>query len=693
MRRTVDAGAAGSGRRARALHGSLAMLLVLGAPQGPAVAAEAADLAADEIVVTAAFARDPRDGTSPISVISEVKLDRDLRPQIGEALARLPGVSATSFGPNASRPILRGLAGERVRVLTDGIGAFDVSNTSADHAVAIDPLLSERVEVLRGPASLRFGSSAIGGVVNVLDRRIPTALPEDALAAQARAGLGSAANERSAGAHVALRAAPWLVVSAGGSLTDTDDLRVGGPLLATGLRAQARASADPDVRALAALADRLPNSGSRTRTANLGAAFIDGDGDLGVGVTRYESTYGLPVRFDLAPGAEQESVSIVAEQWRADLRGALALGGGWVERLSLRAGYADYSHVEREGDGGVGTLFANKGFEGRAEIAQAARGGWQGLSGAQLFTRDFLAVGAEAFVPPNTTRQFGLFTLQELSRGALRIEAGARIERTAIDSRTVGFDKDYTARSIAAGAFVTVAAPVRLGVNLSSTARAPSAEELLADGPHVGTQSYEIGDPNFGVERARGVEFAGRLSGDGWRLDLSAYRTRFSGYIYEFETGEIIDDLPVFRFAQGNATYRGFEVEGQATLAAGPVRLTVDGLADAVRARIEGFGPAPRIPPLRLAGGIEARAERWGLRAEAERTTRQRRTTGFETPTPGFTLVNFAADWQPWAARDLRLTLSATNLFDVEARRHASFLKDYAPLPGRDIRLGLSARL
>lgn len=645
-----------------------------------------------EIVITGTFQRDQRDSASPVSVIVGAELERELRPQIGEALARQPGVSASSFGPNASRPILRGLGGERVRVLTDGIGAFDVSNTSADHAVAIDPLLAERVEVLRGPASLRFGSSAIGGVVNVTDLRIPTEVPDGSVAERARVGIATAAEERSAGATVSVRLSDRLVLSGGGSATDTSDLRVGGPLLSAPLRAQARASTASDIRALADLRGRLPNSGSKTRTANLGVALIDERGDLGGAVTRYESRYGLPIRFDLTPGAEQEAVSIDGQQWRADLRASVVLEEGFLERLSLRAGYADYSHVEREADGGVGTLFANEGIEARTELRQRRQGGWQGVSGVQYFARDFLAVGAEAFVPPNVTEQFGLFTLQELELGPVRLEAGGRVERTAIVSQSIGFDRSFTARSIAAGAFVTAATGVKFGINLSSTARAPSAEELLADGPHVGTQSYEIGNPNFGIERARGIELVARIGHGRWRLDASAYRTRFSGYIYEYETGALIDDLPVFQFEQGNATYRGFEVEGQVTLVEGPVELTADALVDAVEATIDGFGPAPRIPPLRYAGGVEARGAGWGAQFAAERTTRQTRTTGFESATPGFTLVNLSGDWKPWAGRDLRLTLSVANLFDAEARRHASFLKDYAPLTGRDVRVGLSAR-
>lgn len=642
----------------------------------------------DEIVVTAAFERDQRNSTSPVSVLSGAELDRELRPQLGDALARQPGVSNTSFGPNVSRPILRGLAGERVRVLTDGIGAFDVSNTSADHAVAIDPLLAERIEVLRGPASLRYGSSAIGGVVNVFDRRIPTAVPVDLVAVQARGSLGSAARERSAGANVTLRLAHNVAISGGGSLTETDDLRIGGAVLSDALRSQARASADPAIRALADLRGRVPNTAARTRTANLGAAIIDPGGTLGFSISHYESVYALPIRFDVASD-EQDAVSIDAEQTRADLRAAVEIPDGFLERLSLRAGYADYQHIEREADGSAGTLFANKGYEARAELRQRARGGWQGLIGAQTFFRDFLAVGAEAFVPPNETEQNGVFALQEVAIGPVRFEAGGRIERTSIRSTAIGFDRSFTAGSIAAGVFATVARGLKIGVNLSSTARAPAAEELLADGPHIGTQSFEIGNPGFGIERARGIELVIRANGPGWRIDVGAYRTRFAGYIYEFETGEVREDLPVFQFEQGDARYEGFEIEGALDLT---TWLKANVLVDAVRATIDGFGPAPRIPPLRVLGGVDARRGAIGARAEVEHTSAQRRVTGFETTTAGFTTANISIHWKPLVARDLRLTLSAANLFDVVGRRHASFLKDYAPLAGRDIRLSVNTR-
>jgi iron complex outermembrane receptor protein len=647
-----------------------------------------------EIIVTGAFQRDLRDSSSPVSVVAEAELQRDLRPQLGDALATQAGVSATSFGPNASRPVLRGLQGERVRILTDGIGAFDVSNTSADHAVAIDPLLADRIEVLRGPASMRFGSSAIGGVVNVLDKRIPISVPDDGALFELTGSYGSAARERAAGGAVTAAIGDSFAVRAGGAYTKTGDLRTGAFILSRDLRTEAAASIDPDIRALSKLRGRLPNSSGETKNASVGVAHINDGGNIGIALTRYETTYGLPIRFDLSPGAEQEAVSIDAKQTRADIRAGLNIPSGFFESLNLRGGYADYAHVEKEADGAVGTLFANEGYEARAELRQRKRGGWQGVSGVQTFLRDFLAVGAEAFVPPNETDQTGIFTLQEIEAGAFRFEFGGRIEKTSIRSQDVGFDRSFTARSVAAGVFADLGGGFKLGLNLSTTARAPAAEELLANGPHVGTQSYEIGDPSFGIERARGIELIARAGGDGWSIDAAAYITRFKGYIYEFETGAIIDDLPVFQFAQGDARYEGIEVEAQAQLfELGETQISADLVADAVRANIDHFGPAPRIPPYRLLAGLNASGTNWNARVDVERTGWQKRVTGFETETPSSTRVNLSSDWKPFAGKNVRLSLSANNLFDVDARRHASFLKDYAPLAGRDFRISIRTAL
>lgn len=670
-----------------------------------------------EVIVTAPFLRD-LNLLAGTSTLSGADLVRDQRSQLGETLTRLPGVSATSFGPGASRPVLRGFQGDRVRILVDGIGSIDVSNTSADHAVTIDPITSDRIEVLHGPAVLLFGSQAIGGAVNVFDRRIPRRVPEDAVHIDALANYGSAADEISAAGGVDIPfGETGLVAHFDASYRDTDDLRVGGFVLAPGLRAEQLAIAEEEeeeghfeeaeeARALAGLRGRLPNSATRNWTAGAGLALIRDGGNLGVSFSIYDSRYGVSARpgaehhHEEGEGEEEEGeehdehadVSIAMRQYRGDLRGELETGG-FLDRVRVRLAAADYEHTEFEGDE-VGTIFRTQGIEGRVEAIQADRGGWRGVIGGQFFLRDFEAIGAEAFVPPNDTSQFGLFTLQEIELGALELEGALRLERTSVSAPTLGADRNFTAFSAAAGMSVEVAPLVRAGFNLSRSERAPSAEELFSNGPHIATQAFEVGDPTLSKESSLGGELYVRAQIPALRLTASLFANRFDNYIFQAATGAEEDALPVFQYFQRDATYWGVELGATARLGyVGTWRISLDGVADYVRATIgEGAGPVPRIPPLRLLGAVEAESPHADARVEIERVFDQDRVAALETPTAGFTLVNASLTWRPWGRNSpASLVVSANNIFDVEARRHASFTKDFVPLAGRDFRV--SARV
>ena len=653
----------------------------------------------ESAIVVTGTRRKREDVLSGISVMTGQTLAENLRPTIGETLASLPGVSATSFGPNASRPVLRGFQGERVRVLTDGIGSLDVSNTSADHAVAINPLTADRIEVLRGPSALLFGSSAIGGVVNVIDARIPRRIPDEPVHAEGIATYGSAANERSVNALVDVPLGAGFVVHFDGNYTRTDDLRIGGYVLSPNLRAQALASADPEVRALAGLRGRLPNTAARTSDLAAGLAWIDGDDNVGFSVNRYDSLYGIPVRFPLDPAAEAEAPRIDVRQTRADARAEFGAGDGFIESVRLRGGYSDYRHDELEEDGAVGTTFFTEGYEGRLELVQRTRGGLGGAFGVQYFRRSLDVVGEEKFLPPNRTWQLGLFALETFASGPFRAEAGVRYERQSVraeadaDLGNPALERRFDSVSGSIGGSYSFGTAFRIGLNLSHTERAPAAEELFANGPHAGTQSFEIGDPGLARERAWGVELTLHAHGEGYEIGASIFQSWFRNYIYERRTGEVVDDLPVFRISQDDARYSGIEFEGSVTAAhVGLFAINLDAVADYIRATIEGSGPVPRIPPFRLLGGIEAQSERLTARAEAEHVFAQRRLAAFETATEGFTVVNFSISYVPFRSHpNSSITLSASNIFDVDARRHASFLRDFAPLAGRDIRI--SARL
>lgn len=663
-----------------------------------------------EIVITGTGVRD-LNILAGTRTLSGADLVREMRPQLGDTLTRLPGVSATSFGPGASRPVLRGFQGERVRVLVDGIGSVDVSNTSADHAVTIDPITSDRIEVLHGPAVLLFGSQAIGGAVNVFDKRIPRAVPDEPVHLDALANLGSAAREVSFGSGVDFPVTETLVFHVDGSFRDTDDLRVGGFVLSPALRAEELARAEEEeeeghldeaaeAREFAALRDRLPNSATRTWTAGAGFALIGDRGNIGASLSLFDSRYGVPAR----PGAghaheegeeeepeeeEHGDVSIDLRQYRGDIRAEVQTGG-FLDRLRVRLAAADYEHIEFEGEE-VGTIFGTQGLEGRVEAVQAERDGWRGVTGGQFFLRDFEAIGAEAFVPPNDTTQLGLFTLQEFELARLELEGAARFEHADVAAPSLGLQRIFNVISLAAGASYEVAPLVRVGLNLSRSERAPSAEELFSNGPHVATQAFEIGDPTLGEETNLGGELYARATIEGLRLNATAYYNRFEDYIFQAATGEEEDGLPIFQYFQADATHWGFELGASATVAKfGEWNVQVDGVADYVRATIsDGGGPIPRIPPLRVLAGIEAESDSLDGRVEVEHVFDQDRVAAFETPTDSFTFVNASLTWRPWGRRNpTSLTASVNNLLDVDARRHASFTKDFAPLPGRDFRLG-----
>lgn len=652
------------------------------------------DESQQEIVITG-FQRNRSDILSGTSVMSGEELTRDLRPTIGETLAHQPGVSATSFGPSASRPVLRGFQGDRIRVLTDGIGSLDVSSTSVDHAVAINPLTADRVEVLRGPSVLLFGSSAIGGVVNVIDSRIPRRVPTEAVHVDGLLTYGSAADERSANATLDVPLGGGFVAHLDGNWTKTDDLRTGGYILTPELRAEAAASGDPDIQALADLRGRLPNSASETSDIAGGLAWIQGQNNVGFSINRYDSRYGVPIRYSLDPAIEAEAPTLDLRQTRVDGRAEIDTGDGFLDVVRLRGGYSDYRHFEIEDTGEIATTFNTEGYEGRVEAVQSTRGGWGGGFGAQYFHRDFSVVGEEKFLPPNSTSQFGLFTVQTLELGDFRAEAGARWEHSRLtadadaDLGNPALARSFDTFSGSIGGSYAIAPGLRFGINGSHTQRAPSADELFANGPHAGTQAFEVGDPTFAKERNWGLEATLRVTGNGYHLSAGVFQSWFSNYIYEQRTGAIEDDLPVYEYRQADARYFGVELEASARLARiGGVTINADGVADYVRATIESVGPAPRIPPFRVLGGLEAQSDVADGRIEVEHVVDQNRTAAFETPTDGYTMVNASIAFHPFGDRnDSSITLSANNLFDVTARRAASFLKDYAPLAGRDIRI------
>ncbi|GMM93631.1 TonB-dependent receptor [Qipengyuania sp. MTN3-11] len=670
----------------------------------------------DGVIVVTGPGLEQLDVLTGTSIVEGEELQRELDGQIGEVLAKQPGVSATSFSPGASRPVLRGFDGERVRVLVDGIGTIDVSNTSADHAVTVEPLTVERVEILRGPAVLLYGSQAIGGAVNIIDKRIPTRRLREPFHLDVLAEGDTARDLRSGAASLDLPVGANLVLHADGSYRNTDDLEIPGLSIAPDLRADLLADAAEEeaegefeeadeLREAANQRGVLPNSYTETWSANAGAAIFAGESNLGVSIGWYDTLYGVPGR----PGAGhhhgeeeggdeaaeeeegEERVSIDMRQFRADMRGELALGDGFFSTLRTRVGYSDYVHTEFEGEE-VGTVFDVEGIEGRAELIQNRRGALGGSIGVQYYYRDFEAIGAEAFVAPNLTNQFAVFALQEVDLGGFQIEGAARYETVDISSDALGVDRDF---GLFSGALSLIVEPgegdLRFGVTGSRVERAPGGEELFANGPHIATQAFEIGDPSLTKESALGVEGFVRGSLGPATVSFSIYQNWFDDYIYLQGTGLEEDDLPVFQYLQGDADYFGLEgevsfpiIENQGFTLSGDVR------GDYVKAELDDGTPLPRIPPLSLLGALEADVGAFGGRVEVQYFAEQDDIAPFETPTDDFTFVNASLSFTPIRGNDtVRVLLRADNIFDVTGRRHASFTKDFVPLSGRNFKVSL----
>jgi iron complex outermembrane receptor protein len=663
----------------------------------------AADPAADAaghapIVVSGRLISSDRDAISAPVVLSGEDLVRNSQPQIGAMLARLPGVSTSGFAPGASRPVLRGFDGPRVQILSDGLGSLDASSVSADHGVALDTMNVSQVDVLHGPEVLLYAADPAGGAVNALDKRIPRAMPENPISVTAQGTYSSVARTSSAGGALDVALAPRLAAHIDASFYDGGNLRVGGNVLSPGLRAQtlsdaADLAASGDSAAAADLTNqanasgRLANSFAHGATLGAGIAFIDAGGSLGVSVEHLTSDYGIPPRPAVGNG---DPVTISLRQTRYDLRGRLNLSG-FFDHIDLRGAYGDYTHAELD-SGVVSTRFVNKAIETRLELVQARHGDWRGESGIQFGTRNLDVIGDEKLIPDTATTRIAAFTRQQLTTGAVDFEATGRLERTAIRTKPDGSERVF--HQVAAGAGMAWHPAESLTLNLSAThgERAPSAEELYIDGIHDATQSYERGNPLFRKERSDTVEAGARYHGGRLAAAVTAYATNFHDFITPVPTGATIEGFPVYQFLQVPAKFRGFETEASVkALQWGDRSVSIDGGADYVHAQLTGIGPAPRIPPLRVRGGVEYDSPALTLRAEAIRNTAQNRVAANEFAVGGFTLVNASATWRPLGKDGpLSLILSADNLLNVEGRLATSETRDFVPIAGRDLRIAAS---
>lgn len=637
----------------------------------------------EEFVVTGSpLGRAPDEVVQPTSVVAGERLVQLRQATLGETLANEPGISSTYFGPGASRPIIRGLGGDRIRVLSGGIGTLDASVISPDHAVSLDPLLIDRIEIVRGPATLLYGGSAIGGVVNIIDSRIPEEQPLAAIGGRFEGRAGSAADERAAAGVLTGRAGP-LAWRLDGFKRQSGDIDLPGFPATEAVRAQR----DPLLDGGAAHGV-LPNSATETAGAGAGLSHFGARGHLGVSYSGFGSLYGVP-------GEEDVPIRIDLRQRRWDLHGELLDPTAWLRVAKLQLGAGDYRHRELEGEE-VGTRFSNRAFEGRLELLHQKVGVLEGALGLQSSRSDFEAVGEEAFVPPSVTTNHALFLYEEIPAARVTWQLGARAERQKIvpaAGRGLA-SRTHEGASFSGGAIWKLSDAYALALSATRSARAPNAQELFADGPHAGTGGFEIGDAALANERSVGFDLSLRKRTGFLTGSATVFANRFAGYIFEEDTGAVDADsgLPVFRFVQRDAGFAGAEFEVIAHLheASGrklDLRVTGDYVRGEDRSTAQ---PLPRLTPARVGWALDYRNERLTLTVEMRQTRRARRLAPNETPTAGHVLAHAFAAWRfKLGAADAELFARASNLGDETARVHTSFLKDTAPLPGRDVTAGV----
>lgn len=659
----------------------LAMMAALTTPVTATAADNSTTIDLDQVPVTGnplGVASD--DMVVPVSVLGGRELSLRRQGTLGETLNGIPGVTATQFGPNASRPIIRGLDAERVRIMQNGVGVLDASSLSFDHAVGIDPLIIEQIDVVRGPAALLYGGSAMGGVVNAIDHRIPKE-SLNGYTGRAEARFGGPDNTRN-----------------GAAVVD-----VGNGLFALHADVYSRETSNLDIPGYAvskrkSLADGTERDSKGKKTLNNSAGFANG-GAMGASWTFDKGYLGLSYADsnNYYGTVAEDDVKIDMNNKRTELAGEVRDLKGPIEKLKLRMAYTNYKHVELE-NGEVGTTFKNRGMQGSLEGTHQTFLGLNGVVGYQFQNTRFMALGEEAFVPSVTTQDQSLYLYEEYAIDKHKITFGGRTGETSVrsadsDNFGTGQNKRFSPNSFALGGLYTIDESWVATVNLSHNERAPSYFELFANGPHIATGQVEVGNTSLKKERSNGIDAQLKWKSGGNSITLGAYATKFRNFIGLFNTGNdvLVDGelLPEAEFRAVPALFKGLELEGKFALN-DEWALRVRG--DYVHAKdTRNNDYLPRISPLRLGGGLDYRLGNWNARMDVLHAFKQNDVAENELKTDGYTNLSALVAYKLPVKYHVELFAKANNLLNDEIREHASFLKDISPAGARSVLVGARA--
>ena len=656
------------------------------------------------------------ESSTPVTIISGEELDQNQAATLGETLRNVPGVHGSYFGPVASSPIIRGLDGPRIKVVQNGLDASDASRVGPDHQVATETSTASQIEVLRGPATLLYGSGAIGGVVNIVDNRLPLQRTEEATG-EVFAKYDNVADAK----------------------TVSTDLNAGSGDFAFHIDAYKRKTGDYKIPVPASIDEKggsstLSNSAMDASGYTLGGAWITDDNRVALSYGRMDSEYGI---------VGEEGVYIKLKQDR--YQGVVDWNNlsGLFNSVHWQNAYTDYQHSEFEGDE-VGTTFKNESVESRLWAEHVLLHGWKGVAGVHYNYLDFSAIGEEAFTPPTKTKSLAVFLMEERKAGELLWQLGARAEQSDHDvdnhffaetptQQTINFaKKDYTAVSGSAGVVWSLDSQNSLAFNYAYSERAPSASEIFSYGPHIGSGTFEIGGGfevaeqngeysvvqsanDMNKEISKNLDLSYRHNADMWNASFSLFNNQVSDYIFEQRTdlvfsGEALitqsafdqdvaengepegetDGLPVIIFSQQDARLYGFEAQVDWHLS-DDWRWEV--FTDYTRAKLDSGGNVPRIPPMRIGSSVNYEYDNWHAEVEVIRNSKQDKIASYETDTDGYTMVSASANYYlDFDNIDMTLYLKGENLTNQEGRVHSSYLKNEAPLPSRSFSVGVRAR-
>ena len=646
----------------------------------------------DEIVVTAPMGRPLFQQVQSASVLSGQNLTLALEPSLGQTLARMPGVSSSYFGPAASRPIIRGLDGDRVRILQNGLNTIDASATSVDHAVSFDTSNLKSVEVVRGPATLLYGSNAIGGVVNSIDGRIVDQKIDGTIRGALNERYSSVDNGYLSSAMVE-GGYKGLAFHVEAFTRATEDFRIPGYA-----RTPAAQAANPLPPGQTEVSKKMPNSNLRSEGVTSGLSYIWDKGFFGFAWTEFHTNYGSPA---------EPHVVIDMHQQRLDVRGAFYQPLPRIKEVSYKLATSSYQHTEYD-SGQPSTLFKNNGYDARVEVKHEKIAGMQGVVGFQSDRSEFSTSGSEAFLPPTITQADALFLYEDISRGPLSFQFGGRYDHISVDSLSSAafgpaMTRTFDNLSSSVGLVFTPNDEYAVAFTINHAERAPTYQELFANGTHAATGAFEIGNPNLKQEKSLGFDLNLRKR-IGWVTgSVGGYYNRYSNFIGQFPTGVVHvvngESYNELLYQATNAEFIGSELEATFHLLH-PIstdksvqqnNLHLQLRADVVCTGIDlGLEIIPRIPPFHLTSALMLERGAFGARLEGIYAAPQSQLAMNETRTSSYFLVNLSLTYRILQGpTTLDVYVKGMNLTNEDAREHTSVLKDRVPLPGRGLVAGM----